>query len=336
MTKNKHDSATGKTRTSTRAKRRRTTGPKRRKPIGAKRRRSTGAKKPDGVRSHEATRSESTPAPLSASVQKIDEEQPQQARRPESQPVPVPAGAERKETDETRLVIALAGIEDTVARRRRSALLLGGAGVLLVATIALDLAGVIEIPGIGLRSRVGLAPQPEKPVAATGRTGALSAAERRRMRRNLLGGGNKRKRNRPKSGRGLSAAQRQVAADIFASGEKREVHLKTPEGGGRGPQHMPDGLSAEAVSGVIAENSSSAALCLAESMRRSTVPPGRMEIEITIHPSGKVSGARVGTRKYAGTQFASCVTRRIRSWRFPSFAGDAVTVVYPYIVSSEM
>jgi hypothetical protein len=250
--------------------------------------------------------------------------------------VPVPASAERKETDETRLVIALAGIDDTVARRRRSALLLASAGVLFVATIVLDLVGVIEIPGVGLRSRVGLAPPPEKPAAATGRTGALSEAERRRMRRDLLGGGNKRRRNRPKSGRGLSAAERRVAADIFASSEKQEVRLETPKGGGLRAQHLPDGLSADAVSGVIAENSSSAALCLAESMRRSTVPPGRMEIEITIHRSGRVSGARVGTRKYAGTQFASCVTRRIRSWRFPSFSGDPVTVVYPYIVSSEM
>jgi hypothetical protein len=255
---------------------------------------------------------------------------------PSAWPESMPEADDPDSSDETRAVIALAGIEDTFARRRRSALALIGIGVILIATIVLDLVGIIEIPGVDLRNRIGIAPRPEVPAVKNGRTKALSPAARRRMRRDLLGGGKPPSPTRPKKRHGLSAAERRVAADIFASDEKRDVRLQTPKGVGIRAPNLPDGLSAKAVTDVIAENSSSAALCLAESMRRSTVPPGRMEIEITILPSGRVSDARTSTGRYAGTQFASCVTRRIHNWRFPSFAGDPVTVVYPYIVSSEM
>ena len=96
---------------------------------------------------------------------------------------------------------------------------------------------------------------------------------------------------------------------------------------------LPEGLTREAITKVIGDSVRSLKLCVAEAARAGEKVDGRMEVEFTIHGSGKVTKVIVPMRAFKGTRMASCVQRTMRRWAFPRFNGEPVTVAYPIILS---
>ena len=56
--------------------------------------------------------------------------------------------------------------------------------------------------------------------------------------------------------------------------------------------------------------------------------PGRVDVRFNVQPSGNTQPRVVGT--FAGTPTGFCVLHAARTARFPSFAGPALSFVYPF------
>lgn len=132
----------------------------------------------------------------------------------------------------------------------------------------------------------------------------------------------------------LPAKDHDLAVDVFADKQKNEAGIKLNEPGNVEAATLPAGLSQEAIFGIISGNSRAMGLCLAESMRKGEKLSGKMEIELTIEATGRVSDASIMSGVQKSSVMATCTLRRVKGWRFPRFTGEPVTVVYPYILQA--
>jgi len=260
--------------------------------------------------------------------------------------------------ESTRVFMATAGIY----KRRRTHRIAATIGILLsvalVGTVSLDIVGVIQIPGMGMVYDVTGLIDPNKDRAVKRvddklSDGALDSSKRSEleaMRRRLLGlSTSTATRSRsvgPHAGGGehvgagegikesgnMSEEQKSLASSVFNEGSKRETKVNLAEATEVAAPNLPSGLTQEAIFKVIMENSRSMNLCLTESMKKGEKLSGKMEIILTIAPDGSVPEARIDAPEFKSTQMAACTIRRIRSWKFPRFNGDPVTVSYPYVL----
>jgi hypothetical protein len=258
--------------------------------------------------------------------------------------------------ESTQVFMATAGLY----RRRRTHRVAATAGILLslllVGIVSLDIIGLIEIPGMGLVYRTtGLVdPNSQRGMRHVERELAKSdlPAERRAqlkdLREKLLGTTRGVAKRRPaakpgkraiiqegvKDPKQMSHEQRKLTESVFRDEQKKEnrIHLADPEK--IQAPNLPDGLDKESIANVVGNNSSSMNLCLTESMRKGERLGGRMDIEVTIAPDGRVLDVNIASNQFRSTEMGRCTVRRIKSWKFPRFNGEPVTVVYPYILQS--
>jgi predicted Zn finger-like uncharacterized protein len=70
---------------------------------------------------------------------------------------------------------------------------------------------------------------------------------------------------------------------------------------------------------------------------KTTVISGRMDIELTILPSGSVSNVDIITSRFRNLSIAKCIQRQMRRWRFDAFTGtnDKIKLQIPYLLTTE-
>jgi TonB family protein len=95
-------------------------------------------------------------------------------------------------------------------------------------------------------------------------------------------------------------------------------------------------LTQDAIFKVINDNNRSMSLCYGEAARKGEKLRGKMEVQITIDHGGNVTEVSIETAKFSGTTMGDCTMRRVKNWKFPKFSGEAVTVVFPYVLSSSL
>jgi hypothetical protein len=61
---------------------------------------------------------------------------------------------------------------------------------------------------------------------------------------------------------------------------------------------------------------------------------GKLEVLMTLQPSGEVSRATVETPTFKGTQLGECIAKRLRDLRFPAFSGEPHQFVVPFVLDS--
>ena len=96
---------------------------------------------------------------------------------------------------------------------------------------------------------------------------------------------------------------------------------------------VPDGLTGEAIAEVVQSNSTAARLCIAEGIKAGETRAGKAEFEVAISASGAVDGVKTRTPAFQNTRLATCMSRTIARWRFPSFDGPSVAVIIPYVIT---
>jgi hypothetical protein len=264
----------------------------------------------------------------------------------------------------TRTFMATAGLYQR-RRRQRLALGIGITGTLaLVALVALDLGGVLALPGMGaLYDATGFVDpnldRAVKRIQSKLEGEGLTAEEREVLRQKLLGlEGRKhpapnptpaavpRVRRKGAAGapavsqiglpesRTLGAKERRLADTVFSDGRKREAGPRLADPAELVAPNLPSGLTQEAIFQVINENSRSMKLCLEDAFKKGERVQGRMELEVDIAADGSVLAARVTSPQFRGSALASCTIRRVKGWRFPRFKGEPVTVTFPYVLSA--
>ncbi|MEL6545677.1 MAG: AgmX/PglI C-terminal domain-containing protein, partial [Myxococcota bacterium] len=260
--------------------------------------------------------------------------------------------------EQTRVFMATAGI----FKRRRNNMISAVVGTLLVLAlggiITLDVLGIYTIPGMGLAYDLTGFEDPNKERAIERTKAKLQTAgsdeERKRLQQKLLGlGGDSTPAKKGKGGgkstakaksdgevtegikdeTDLSDEKRSLAGSLFEDDRKTgsTPKLKAPEQ--ITTADLPDGLTQEAIQKVIAEKQSSMKLCLTEAYRKGEKLSGRMEVQITIDATGKVTEAAINTDKYKSSSMGQCTVKRVQTWKFPRFNGDPVTVVFPYVLT---
>jgi hypothetical protein len=252
----------------------------------------------------------------------------------------------------TRYAMSLAGIDRRNTKNRIGAIAGAVLAVLLVGGVVLDLTGVLAIPGMGLVYDVTDWEDPNAERAVERfetklASSELSPVERRALREKLLGA--KRRagfdsrtprakkvaaRGRKKRPARVDDGERARLLALFGGDDKQEisVNLKPPDR--IEVPDLPDGLSQKAIAKVIEQNNRSISLCISEALRRGKVRDGRMEVSLTITDDGSVSKVEISPALYQNSYIGECAGKRIRTWRFPRFSGDPVTVIFPYIIGT--
>ncbi|MGB8931012.1 MAG: AgmX/PglI C-terminal domain-containing protein, partial [Anaeromyxobacteraceae bacterium] len=91
-------------------------------------------------------------------------------------------------------------------------------------------------------------------------------------------------------------------------------------------------LDSTAIEGTLSRNSSSFAACVsraASSGPDQRLAANRVNLELTIRPSGRVQKVAVADKAVAGTPLGLCIAQAAKRMVFPGFDGEPIDIVVP-------
>lgn len=91
-------------------------------------------------------------------------------------------------------------------------------------------------------------------------------------------------------------------------------------------------LSPADIQRTINSRKRSVKICYEQSLRGQDSLRGKLEIRVTIAPSGEVTETAVETPAFKGSRIGKCIAEKIAEWRFPSFEGEPETILVPFIL----
>ncbi len=269
--------------------------------------------------------------------------------------------------DSTRVYMATAGIYKKRRNNRIAAVITTVVLLLICGFIVMDMRGLIVLPGMGAIYDVAGVEDPNVDRALERTENKLAAedldpkkrAQLESLRRKLLdrsNGSESGKSEKPekqeaktngdakdpaeaKPPEGATDAPQQpeehaMAEQIFNDKDKQETNVKLAAPDSMQTPNLPDGLTQEAIYKVVNDNNTSMKLCYAEAARKGEKLAGKMEVQLTIDPSGDVTGADINTAQFKTSAMGQCTVRRVKTWKFPKYNGQPVTVVFPYVLQS--
>lgn len=83
---------------------------------------------------------------------------------------------------------------------------------------------------------------------------------------------------------------------------------------------------------VVSANKRSISSCYSASLRTGNGTRGKLELLLTVLPSGAVSNVRIQTAQHQGTALGRCIADKVSRWRFPPFEGEARDVELPFVL----
>ncbi len=93
-------------------------------------------------------------------------------------------------------------------------------------------------------------------------------------------------------------------------------------------------LDAAQITRVVAANQTMIKSCYERELKRGgETLRGKLLLEFTISNDGKVAKAAVKTPTFKDTPLGECVVGAAKTWKFPAFSGDSVSVEYPFLLS---
>jgi predicted Zn finger-like uncharacterized protein len=261
--------------------------------------------------------------------------------------VPRATDADLVPRESTRFFVAAAGMNARKSKHKIAMIVGGAAATAFILFIAAWAVGIIriELPGIG-NPFAGIGVD----VFASGDEGSEEVDDDIRG----LGG-----REPKKGSRGAKARRRHGGGGYITDdpsvpsgtrgGEDAEGIDINLRGGDLAPGEVvpaelpesgiddvaiPDGevLSQDVIKKVVHARKQSVSICYSQSLKGQENLRGKLEIRVTVEPSGKVSRAVVETSAFKGSKLGECIAGKIQDWRFPSFAGEAQQVLVPFIL----
>jgi predicted Zn finger-like uncharacterized protein len=91
-------------------------------------------------------------------------------------------------------------------------------------------------------------------------------------------------------------------------------------------------LSEQAIAKTIASGRRSVKFCYETVLKGQRGVGGKLDILVTVAPSGRVTQTEIETAKFRGSALAECISDKIRDWRFPKFEGEPETISIPFIL----
>lgn len=97
------------------------------------------------------------------------------------------------------------------------------------------------------------------------------------------------------------------------------------------PTSLPSKLDETAVFRVLREHKTQVRDCI-NKHRNAETSRGRVQVTITIQPSGRVTRTAYEPRSFGSQVLGRCLSSNARTWRFPRFAGSPTPVGFPVTV----
>lgn len=92
------------------------------------------------------------------------------------------------------------------------------------------------------------------------------------------------------------------------------------------------GLDMAQVAAVISRHQGQIRYCYEKGLQSKPKLSGRIKMKFTINGSGTISAANVGSSSLNSRAVESCITKKLRSWKFPRPVGNKnVKVTYPFL-----
>lgn len=235
--------------------------------------------------------------------------------------------------EETRAAFLSSGLVQRKVRTQRAVLIAAGLLAVLVGVVLLDLVGVFQVPGMGaVRELAGVKPSASVQPITAGPPSALSAAEKEALRRKMLGQDEAPAVQR--TARPVTSAEDEITRLLFDDRRKTEAKVELRPVTALQAPNLPSGLTREVIFKVIGEGQGAISLCIAKAMRAGEKLSGKMAVEMTVASTGRVAAVHIPGPKFSSTVMGECTKTTVRRWRFPSFPGEEVTVVFPYVLSA--
>lgn len=109
------------------------------------------------------------------------------------------------------------------------------------------------------------------------------------------------------------------AGASFTSVDEKEIVVET-------------GLTMDEVGAVINSHKQEVRYCHETAMIENPKLNGKVTIQFSIHPSGRVESASLQTSTVGSSQLENCILRKLKLWKFPKPKGGVhVAVAYPFI-----
>ncbi len=263
--------------------------------------------------------------------------------------------------ESTRFFVAAAGVNEK-RKRNRVGFLIGGVAVLLIAAFVGAWAnGIIQIsiPGIGnpfARADAGDEDSDEyvddeddgnyahllegkKPKKRVVKKKKSTATKKKTTEGGYIDDGAVAGLDRGMRGAGDAEG---IAIDdpLRTGGGAGVAGVKDAELPGSGiedvaPPDRAGALTESDINRVIAARKGAVSTCFEVSLRAQENLGGKIEFEVTVESSGKVSKVDVATTAFSGSRLGSCIAKKIKGWRFPTFEGPAQQIVVPFILQRQ-
>lgn len=93
-------------------------------------------------------------------------------------------------------------------------------------------------------------------------------------------------------------------------------------------------LSKEDISRVVNSNIHAVQACYEKALLRNPGLSGRIVFDWTVKNDGRVSGVRVRSSTLGNSDVSSCISTKIKKWKFPRPKGGEVIITYPFLFRS--
>lgn len=93
------------------------------------------------------------------------------------------------------------------------------------------------------------------------------------------------------------------------------------------------GLSKNTINAVIRKNNGDSLACYKQGLGKNPSLKGKVTVAFTVSPDGKVKEASVKANELGDETVGTCLTEKIKGWKFPESAEGEETLVsaYPFV-----
>jgi TonB family protein len=116
------------------------------------------------------------------------------------------------------------------------------------------------------------------------------------------------------------------------SGRKKEKRIKGRIKVSRPSEAIGTGtLSPDKIQRIVQRRKRGLQGCYEAELKKDNTFKGKVKIQFTIEPSGRVSNSKAIQNTMGSNAVAQCIAKQIKRWRFPKPSGGSVTIAYPFV-----
>ncbi|NUN14739.1 MAG: TonB family protein [Myxococcales bacterium] len=124
------------------------------------------------------------------------------------------------------------------------------------------------------------------------------------------------------------------AGVVAVDAKDEEVKVKAKIGGSLGEGMGTGSVDKAAVAKVFMSRKTAIRYCYETVLRTAPDTDGKVTIQFTIGPAGRVTSVEVTQNSTGSDELANCIVAKVKGWVFPKPENGSVTFAYPFVLST--